>query len=296
MAREQEFHQALAEAIRHRGLPLERLQRRLEQAGTPVSIATLSYWQSGRSLPTRARSLEALAQLERLLEVQPGELARLAAASRHPRGRNIADHRHVLPLGELTTALLAELGLAPGIDFTQLSSHDRLTVGADRTEQTHLARTMHRCDREGAQALPLVVTQEADEQVVPTVEAVSGCRVGRTIEVPAHRLLVGELLAPRPLAVGELLLAEVLATWAPTRTTVQRTERAIVDTVHDATLEVRFHPDALPARVCGYVISSTGHPAPGEPGEWDLPLHGCEVQSVRLGAQPGVHGIRWDWV
>lgn len=35
---------------------LERIRSHLDQAGVPVSIATLSYWQSGRSLPTRARS------------------------------------------------------------------------------------------------------------------------------------------------------------------------------------------------------------------------------------------------
>ncbi|MCE1179409.1 MAG: hypothetical protein LWW86_10350 [Micrococcales bacterium] len=294
MALQRQFHEVLAEAIRRRGLPLERLQRHLTRAGTPVSIATLSYWQSGRSLPTRSRSLDALVQLERLLEVEPGQLVELAAAARLPRGRNIEDHQHVLPLGEVATAPLAKLGLAPGIDFTQLSAHDRLTVGPERSELTHRARTLHRCDREGARAMPLVVTQDAAETVVPAVEAVAGCRLGRVIEVPRHRLVVGELLAPRPMAVGELL-TEVLATWAPTRTKVRRIERSIVDELHDATLEVVFHPAALPSRVLGYVHPSTGRVAADGPGEWELPVRGCEVQSVRLGAEPGVHGIRWDW-
>ena len=40
---------------------------RLDAAGVPVSIATLSYWQSGRSLPTRSRSYHTLVELERIL-------------------------------------------------------------------------------------------------------------------------------------------------------------------------------------------------------------------------------------
>ena len=47
------FADALTTAIQQRGLSLERIRARLAKAEVPVSTATLSYWQSGRSLPTR---------------------------------------------------------------------------------------------------------------------------------------------------------------------------------------------------------------------------------------------------
>ena len=54
------FAEVLTAAIQGRGLSLERIRARLDAAGVPVSIATLSYWQSGRSLPTRSRSSSAM--------------------------------------------------------------------------------------------------------------------------------------------------------------------------------------------------------------------------------------------
>jgi hypothetical protein len=50
---EPEFAEVLREAIRARGLGLERIRERLLAHGVSVSMATLSYWQSGRSRPER---------------------------------------------------------------------------------------------------------------------------------------------------------------------------------------------------------------------------------------------------
>ena len=49
-----DFASVLGRAIRERGLTLESIRRRLEQQGVTVSVATLSYWQNGRSHPTRS--------------------------------------------------------------------------------------------------------------------------------------------------------------------------------------------------------------------------------------------------
>lgn len=66
------FAEVLSQAVGE----LDRLSTRLSQLGTPTSIATLSYWQTGRSLPTRARSLKAIEHLERILGVPTGHLVR----------------------------------------------------------------------------------------------------------------------------------------------------------------------------------------------------------------------------
>ncbi|MGA6165336.1 transcriptional regulator [Amycolatopsis magusensis] len=92
------FAAALRAAIRARGLGLERIRFRLLDRGVPVSLATLSYWQSGRCRPERPESLAALSELEDVLEVPPGSLTRLLgpprrrtpaafAAPRPPRSR-----------------------------------------------------------------------------------------------------------------------------------------------------------------------------------------------------------------
>ena len=55
------FATALRAAVQARGLGLERIQERLRAEGVAVSLATLSYWQSGRSRPARRESLVTLA-------------------------------------------------------------------------------------------------------------------------------------------------------------------------------------------------------------------------------------------
>ena len=61
-------------AIAERGVSLEYLRGRLQDLGTPLSVATLSYWRSGRSQPEHQTSLEALTTLEELLYLPAGHL------------------------------------------------------------------------------------------------------------------------------------------------------------------------------------------------------------------------------
>ncbi|SEF36794.1 hypothetical protein SAMN05421837_111215 [Amycolatopsis pretoriensis] len=78
------FDVALRAAIRARGLGLDRIRYRLRGRGTTVSLATLSHWQSGRCRPERPESLEALRNLEDILNVPDGSLSKLLGP---PRGR-----------------------------------------------------------------------------------------------------------------------------------------------------------------------------------------------------------------
>src|SRR5438876_406767 len=80
------FATALRAAIEARGLGLERIRDRLRGHGVSISLATLSYWQSGRSRPERRASMVALGHLENVLELAPGSLVSLLGPPR-PRGR-----------------------------------------------------------------------------------------------------------------------------------------------------------------------------------------------------------------
>lgn len=73
------FSAALDQALRAQNLPLERIASRLAEASTPVTTATLSYWRTGQRSPSRPRSLRAVGQLERLLDLTPGTLSDLLA-------------------------------------------------------------------------------------------------------------------------------------------------------------------------------------------------------------------------
>ncbi|UMP02011.1 hypothetical protein [Amycolatopsis sp. EV170708-02-1] len=48
------FPRALDRAITESGLGLDRIRHRLAQQGVRISVATLSYWRTGRSRPSGA--------------------------------------------------------------------------------------------------------------------------------------------------------------------------------------------------------------------------------------------------
>lgn len=87
-----EFSEALRGAISDSGLSLDRIQARLQACGVPVSVTSLSYWQSGKRQPERQRSLRAVLALEQILSVPTGSLLTLLPP---PRPRGLASRRHL---------------------------------------------------------------------------------------------------------------------------------------------------------------------------------------------------------
>lgn len=84
--RAEEFADVLRSAIAERGLGLERIREHLARHGVRVSLATLSYWQTGRSRPERRTSLAAVGHLEEVLGLPSGRLSSLLGPPR-PRGK-----------------------------------------------------------------------------------------------------------------------------------------------------------------------------------------------------------------
>lgn len=74
---EQDFATELRAAIRASGLGLDRIQDRLRRRGIPISVTALSYWQSGKRQPVRARSISAIHALEEILGRPRGSLVGL---------------------------------------------------------------------------------------------------------------------------------------------------------------------------------------------------------------------------
>src|SRR4029450_7869746 len=70
------FHAALREAIRERGLTLDRLRSHLARRGVSVALSSLSAWQHGNARPG-VSSFRAVRALEEVLRLPSGSLIHL---------------------------------------------------------------------------------------------------------------------------------------------------------------------------------------------------------------------------
>ena len=109
-----DFADALSAALRHRRMTLSTLRDRLGDLDCKVSVATLSYWQTGRSLPTRAGSLRTVGAIERVLELPPNSLHNALRRGAHPSWSPISR----LPDETKPAEVLARMGLGFDIPFT----------------------------------------------------------------------------------------------------------------------------------------------------------------------------------
>ena len=292
---ERAFADVLSRAVQARGLSLDRIRARLEVAGVPVSNATLSYWQSGRSLPTRARSLRTLVELESILDLEQGSLIELIRSADGRTRHQLFPWQSVVPGETVAEQIIADLGIEVAGRISRVAIHDTVTIGENRAELTQLTRLVLRAERSGTQAWPVVVQQDTADELTPEVESVFGCRVCRMVMVPERQLAVAEMVLPRPLLRGELVVAEYLVTWAPTDAPSFRLARACPEQLREIALGVQFHAKALPASVVGY-SRATLDPNTGDDTETtQVALDEGEAQIVRLDGSPGVYGLKWTW-
>ena len=291
---ETEFAAALRSAIQARGLGLERIQERLRAEGVAVSLATLSYWQSGRSRPARRESLVTLACLEAVLEVPAGSLARLLGPPRR-RGRWLAK----VPDTPQIAAFWPEPGdveeAVSAVDtrwddrLTRLSQHDRIRIGADGGEQGYQSRQVLRAEADGADRWVVILHLDEHDRPLPVVRALRNCRLGRTVRRPERGLLVAELLFDRPLRRGETVITEhefENETPYPPATNYERKFRF---PVREYVLEIGFDPAAVPMR-CEQISQLEGEPEAAV----DAPVDKGSVHAVALNFGPGRFGFRWS--
>lgn len=290
----QNFADVLTAAIRGRGLSLERIRTRLEAAGVPVSIATLSYWQSGRSLPTRSRSYHTLVELERILNLDPGDLTQHTHTADGRTRREIFEWQNVLPARDLASQIIEDLGIEMQGQLTRVTMHDLLEVDAEGQEMSLLVHVVWRTERQGLHRWAVVNEQDTGAESDQSIEPLFGCVLGEVVEAPDNNLLVAEMLAPRPMQRGELFASEYKLTFGPSVQPSFRMQRAISDPVKALSLAVRFDPAAIPTNVRAGVQTSLSDEEPAE--TVPVPLARNEAQFVWTDARPGVYALFWDWV
>jgi hypothetical protein len=285
------FSDALRTAIASNGRSLESLRRRLAERGTPVSIATLSYWQSGRSQPQRGSSLRAVLHLEELLHLPHGHLLDRIG----PRRRPFLTQREVtsvgLPIDHPAAELaLADLGFSANPGLVDVTIHDTLDVDDQGVERVRTIRNVVRAVRPGAQRLPALLTIDVPSGERAEFVPVSGCSLGRQVSRPELGVFAAELVLDRPLRLGETAAAEHRVLIPRDLSPNHCIEYYLVREVTELMIWVRFSPERLPSRVQAY--SDLG----GRHASRAIPLSGSSsVQHVLHHVGPGVVGVRWDW-
>lgn len=281
------FAEALRHAIDQRGLGLERIRDRLNQRGVSISVATLSYWQSGRSRPERKASLAALPHLEDVLGVPPGSLhATLAPATLRRRRAPVVGLDELWPESP-PGWVLSRLDTSWDTELDRLTVHDRLVIGADRRQVSLTVRQVLRARSDGPDRRVVLHSHEDLQAAPATLEPLRGCRLGRVVHDPQGLVLGAELEFLRPLRKGETAVTEyTLRSGSPGPMELLYQRRLRVP-LTDYLLEVQFDAAALPQRVSA--VTDCSGETPLELG----PDHA--VHLVSPGCTMDLAGIGWSW-
>ncbi|MFF1484283.1 multiprotein-bridging factor 1 family protein [Streptomyces sp. NPDC058319] len=289
------FAAVFRDAVRRRGLSLDRVRERLAAQGIGVSLATLSYWQRGRSQPEQARSLRAVDALESILDLPSGALRSLIGPSR-PRGRitsegpGLDDSRQVF--GERS-----HVELALGTDFAQfnndlvaLSIHETVRIDAHRRCRAVAVKQVMRATRDGARHITVVHDEISAEHA--TVTPHFG-RLGAVRRIPELRTVVAEMEFGRPLARDETALIAYTLEYGPEPAQCQHYERRMRTSPHEYLLHICFHPDALPTSCHRFFKERIDAPMRYERGVALDVSHAAHILLHKC--PPGVHGMFWEW-
>ncbi|SFQ58995.1 hypothetical protein SAMN05421810_11076 [Amycolatopsis arida] len=292
------FHAALRAAIEDSGLTLEGVRHRLAQRGIRVSLASLSYWQQGRSRPERADSLRAVRAIEHILGLPAHSLAALLGPPR-PRGRwtrrNTPD-QHYDGLLEPAAALAQTVRPVLGPSDHKLrvfSQEDRVRVGADRAIRVVRTSVVVRALEDDPDRFLAVYCAEPGSRagdILPS--AGENCRLGRVRRHPHAPVIAIELLFDRRLRAGETHLFDYQFTIDSAVPSVDY-RRGFRYPGDSYVLGIRFAEESIPVRCFAFTQhephggSNVDGELPVTPGRW--------VHRVARDLRPGVLGVRWEW-
>lgn len=300
-AGEAAFTRALRAAISARGVSLETLRQELLERGSKVSVATLSYWRTGRSRPDRGGSMVALAQLEEVLGLPAGFLTSKVnprgpgreAASELRTHYRMADRPSVPGTGapsdaDVVRAGLAEVGMTWDDGLTRVSYHDRLEIRADRTDGAHDVRTVFIAARGGVERFPIWYTHD-DEKAFPFVIGLSNCRLGRVVEFREKAAVAAEMILEHPLEKGESAIVEHRLESIGQTIPTMNLFRRVSGPIRELVMEVRFPPTQIPRQAWIKRVVA------GEETVTPALVTGGSLHLLRIDPAPGVYGLEWDW-
>lgn len=281
------FGAAFRDALDARRTSLGALQRSLEARGTRVSLATLSYWRSGQREPEQEGSLRALAEIEQILQLDPGELESLLERRRHRVAPHLLadlskDHERIRDLlGELDFRSPSDRLIDREVTLKYELGPDRAPI---RSTYVVVVESIHaHADR---RATVLTVRPGAE---TPQITPLGGYRLGQLHHDRERGIVVGEMLLDRPLVAGETALLEQEVAYRTPDPDDNCYFYWAVRKMTSVSLWIRFHPDHVPARCEYYTVID------GEEQVTELETFGASVSRTVTGFGPGTLGIRWHW-
>ena len=289
------FAAALRAAIESGGLGLDQIRQLLAHRGSDVSVATLSYWQTGRRSPGRRTSFVTLAHLEDVLGMTPGALAKHIP----PRGTEARAVNSVLTFagamgdGVELPEVIAELDARLRRQFEMVSEQAVLTVGADHGQHWRWTRRVMRAVADGVDRL-LLADQVEDDVPPPSITPVLHCTLGRRVYLATSKFVISELLFDRVLAAGDPMVIEYRLDYGPPYPLDTTHEVHKQMPLRDFVLEVRFDHGARPVRCEWFEHNGRDPRARARVKPMTLDEDGS-VLVVRQDLPPGRFGLRWEW-
>lgn len=285
-----EFATSLRSLIATRGLSLEAVRSHLAQRGHRLSVATLSYWQSGRSRPERAASLDALTELERVLSVPDGFLlARLQDVGMEPPWLARVAGPQFPPPREAVLDILRRLDLSLDDGLQRVTMHDSAVVHADRTAGVHVVRQLLRAERDGIDHFAVWYTPD-DREALPYVQARVNCHLGRIYELRSVPAVAAEIRLDRPLRRGETITTEHALESVRIGVPQVQLARGLTRPAERITVEARFHPTAFP------VSATSSFTTPdGERRQTPLRTPATMLTLDVANPAPGFYSLDWIW-
>ncbi|MGO4956135.1 hypothetical protein ACTQ49_02490 [Luteococcus sp. Sow4_B9] len=276
------FAERLSRGIRDRGLPLQRIKAKLQEDGLAVSVATLSYWSSGRSRPTRRTSRPIVQKLEEVLQLEPGYLV-----DAMPGADRMAALERIAP-EELIRVAFDELGIARNPTWETLAGHQIVKVGSDRAEKGVENRDLSRATVTGQQKWALVLADCAGPIVC---EETTACRLARQVDLTPD-ITIFEFMLDRPLEQGESVLTTQRLSYHGNGDPLFRQRYAVTENMDRLVLEVLFE-DELPRKF----YRTFAEDGSEEEQIVSRPVYsGLDCLQVVIDKPaPGVHGITWEW-
>lgn len=290
---DERFATELRGAIEQSGLSLTVISHRLRARHRPVSVATLSNWQSGRSLPGGEQSLGVVAALEELLSRPPDSLADLVGAPRL-RGRSVQSTSF---LGRRSSRdVFREALEALGFESAQQYAHERVfhqlaVIDSGRDVQRFDTRLIVRTLESGVCRLPAVhVLEPSEPNIAPHYTALEGCTVGRRVVWPERRAYGVELLVDGQLDAGQVASFAYRVEMRAAATDVTGAMYSLPRRANDVLLEVEFRGDLKPVECEKYRRTEAGESVASVRLDHRDRL---QLSEARFG--PGTFGLRWSW-
>lgn len=284
-----DFAATMSAAITRKQITLSELRDRLAARGHSISLTALSYWRSGRRLPERQASLDAIPELESLLDLTPGSLAMFVTGPSAQRVGQLERFDGLLDYP--ITDPVSTSGFRGERAVSRVSSQVMVHVGAEREILSTRMRRLVVANCDDVDGFTVFIGTDGTDVGDLEFRAIAGCRIDESRTLAGNVRSV-KLMFPRPLMSGESALTEVEVRKAEGAGPEldQAYELAAEERLEEALMWVIFDPAQVPQRC--WAFFSEG----GVSHEWPIDLGGTFTAHYRQrDFGPGSLGIRWEW-